>query len=210
MDLSFLGAGRRFQTLIDVGANDGAYGAYLQTLFSIPRVIAFEPLPDKAAQLRARGFEVHEAALDRTTGEVEFRINAYDAASSLRPVTDVLAAEWPHASEARIVRVRRARLDDLATDLADDVLIKVDAQGAEAEIVEGGARTFERAAAVIVEQTFRPLYEGQALFNDVHARLAACGLSLVGFKSQHVGKDGRPLFAHCVYERLGAASGSQA
>jgi FkbM family methyltransferase len=202
MDLAFLKRGRRFRTLVDIGANDGAYGAHLREFFAIERVFAFEPLPAHAAGLSARGFEVHPVALAAAPGRAPFIVNRYDAASSLRRLTPATASEWPEAAEATTIEVEKARLDDrLLQPLERDVLVKVDAQGAEPEIIDGGRRVFGEAAVVLIETCFVALYEGQGLFDDIHRRLSALGLRLAGIKHQHIGKDGRPLFAHAIYER---------
>lgn len=57
-----------------------------------------------------------------------------------------------------------------------------------------------RAAVILIEMTFLPLYEGQALFNGVHRRLDELGLELIGFRGQHASETkGEPIFAHTVY-----------
>lgn len=203
MEIRFIGEGRRFRTFVDIGSNDGAYGAYIQKLFDIPRVIAFEPLPLYADTLRERGFELHAVALDAEPGEGQFIVNKYPASSSLRPMTPTTLSEWSGVvEEVKTIPVRKARLDDeIAGVLEGDVLIKVDAQGAETEILQGGQRVFAQAAAIMIETNFVPLYRGEGGFNSIHAALAELGFHLSGFKSQHIGKNGRPLFAHCIYER---------
>jgi hypothetical protein len=45
------------------------------------------------------------------------------------------------------------------------LLIKVDAQGAEAEIFDGGENIFLIAKVVLIEVCFIELYENQLLFN---------------------------------------------
>lgn len=203
MDLSWLKARHDFRTLVDIGANDGSYGTFLRGFFEIENVHAFEPLPVHSEGLRAKGFRTYQMALGDSAGEAAFTVNAYDAASSLLPLTTACKEEWPNVREERTIRVRVERLDDALEDLERDVLIKVDAQGAEDRIIAGGRRTFAGAAAVLIEMTFVPLYAGQQLFNEVHAQLANLGFVLRGFKSQHVSqRTGEPLFAHCIYERM--------
>jgi hypothetical protein len=80
-------------------------------------------------------------------------------------------------------------------------LIKIDAQGAEREILRGGMLVISAARLVLIEMTFRPLYAGQALFNDVHRELDRLGFDLAGFRTQTVSvTSGEPLFGHAVYE----------
>ncbi|SEH30263.1 hypothetical protein [Magnetospirillum fulvum] len=54
-DLSWLAACHRPEVLIDIGANDGAYGAYLRKLFGASTAHAFEPLPQHAETLTTQG-----------------------------------------------------------------------------------------------------------------------------------------------------------
>jgi FkbM family methyltransferase len=203
VDLSFLKEGRAFRTLIDVGANDGASGEHLQGLFRVERVISFEPLPNRAQQVRERGFELHPVALDDQAGDGTLIRNKYDPASSLLPMTRTTLDEWSGVvEEVESIPVKRARLDDEVGEIALDLIIKVDAQGAETKIIDGGQRIFGLASVVLIETNFVPLYHGEGRFNEIHARLAKLGFQLSGFRSQHLAKvGGRPLFAHCIYER---------
>jgi FkbM family methyltransferase len=201
MDLSWLNARHNFQTLIDIGANNGDYGLHLSKVFGVKEVHAFEPLPNRHAELKAKGFTLHPVALADRNGEAQFHVNAYDAASSLLPLDDATRKEWPEASEARTIPVKLARLDDELAAPAEEILIKVDAQGAEEAIIAGGQRIFRAASAVIIEMTFVSLYKGEALFNGVHRQLDALGFGFIGIKDQYQAKNGEPLFAHCIYER---------
>ena len=200
-DVSWLNLRHRFPALIDIGANDGAFASYLVRALSIPRTIAIEPLPAHAPALRGRGFEVHSVALGNPAepGEVAFRVSEADAASSILPVTQRCLDEYPQVKLAETIRVPLRRLDDLIAPV-DGALVKIDAQGAEADILEGGRAVLERAAVILIEMTFLPLYEGQALFNGVHRRLDEFGFELIGFRGQHASETtGEPIFAHTVY-----------
>jgi FkbM family methyltransferase len=207
LDISYLKK-IEFKTLIDIGANNGEYGEFLKNIFNIKRVLAFEPLPDKLAILTAKGFEVFPIALHSESGDADFIVNQYDAASSLYSLTKTTMAEWPKVSELSVIKVKKSRLDDCVDQIESPLLIKVDAQGAEAEIIDGGENTFALAKVVLIEVSFIELYEKQSLFNDIHIRLTKLGFSLSGFKMQHVAKDGRPLFAHCIYSKPELATAS--
>lgn len=199
-DTAWLAARFRPDVLIDVGANDGAYGAFLQKQFGAQVVHAFEPLPQYADALAARGFVVHPVALSDRAGEADFHLNAYPAASSLLPTTDLCRKEYPQTARSSMCRVRLARLDDELPDPPQDSLVKIDAQGHELPIIRGGQRVLVAARAILIEMTFLPLYEGQALFNEVHRSLDELGFDLAGFLNQLTQQSsGWPLFAHCVY-----------
>src|SRR3954469_24341253 len=197
------------RTLIDIGANDGAYAEYLNDFFKPEVVHAFEPLAPTQPQLAALSarlphLTVHALALADEPGEAQFFQNAYAPASSLLPVSDHSRRIFPETAQESTATVTVARLDDVlpVASLPRDILIKIDVQGAEDRVIRGGRAVFSAAAIVLIEMSFVPFYEGQPLFEDVHSLLVACGLRLVGFKNQiDDPTSGRPLFAHCLYHR---------
>lgn len=195
---------RAVSTIIDVGANDGAYAAYLKRTFDAKLVHAVEPLPQHHERLAQRGFIVHPVALSSQRGRTQLHVPKFDAASSIRPLTKRCLTEFPQIGDDEAIEldVEVDTLDELVPDLPPDSLIKIDAQGAELDILKGGRRCVGKSAIVLIEMTFVPLYEGQALFNDVHHELEKAGLSLIGVNRQYASPaTGEPLFAHVVYER---------
>lgn len=90
---------------------------------------------------------------------------------------------------------------DRVMEPVPNAMIKIDAQGAEYTILGGGRNVVSAARLVLIEHTFRPLYQGQALFNELHARLDDFGFDLIGFRTQETDQDGVPQFAHAIYSR---------
>jgi FkbM family methyltransferase len=193
---------QRFSSLIDIGANDGAFGAFLQRRFAIETVHAIEPLSKHGSALRQRDFIVHSCALSDSDGAAELIISENDAGSSLLAPSQRCLDEYPQIRSVDREMVQVRPLDGLPLDpLPAPLLIKMDAQGLEPAIIRGGRQTFAKAQAVYVETSFVPLYEGSGLFGDVHAELSALGFELRGFRAQHEGANGEPLFAHVIYLR---------
>lgn len=202
-ELTWLVSDYRVHTIIDIGAHTGEYGTFLRDLFGAKMVYAIEPNPKHSSKLYAKGFNVHTVALGNVNlEEAEFKLSLYDAASSLRDITPKCLNEYPQVQYSGSIIVQVRRLDDLIKVIKHDLLIKVDAQGFESEIIQGGLGIFAKADVVLIEMSYEPLYEGQALFNEVHSLLASVGLHFVGVKQQHLSKSGRPLFAHCIYTRV--------
>jgi FkbM family methyltransferase len=197
------------RTVIDIGANDGKYVAYLNEHLRPRRIHAFEPLPAcrpalRALEARLPHLTVHDVALDERDGEATFYENAYGPASSLLPVSAQSKRAFPETARESARRVPLARLDDVlpVERLERDVLIKIDVQGVEDRVIRGGRAVFSAATFVLIEMSFVPMYEGQPLFEEVHELLVGCGLRLAGFKNQIDDvESGRPLFAHCFYRR---------
>jgi len=201
-NLSWLASQYRPEVLVDIGANDGAYGAFLQRVFGVRTVHAFEPLPQHHSKLLEYGFIVHPVALADRAGEAEFYVNAHNAASSLSRVTDLCRAEYPQTAVSTSSKVQLARLDDELPNPPVNSMVKIDAQGHELPIIQGGGKVLSAARIILIEMTFQLLYEGQALFNEVHAALDELGFEMSGFLNQYAQEGtGQPLFAHCAYIR---------
>lgn len=204
LEFKWLKLDNNFTTLIDIGANDGSFGKFLQEYMEIDQVIAFEPLDEHQAVLNEMGFKVHQMALGNENGVVEFTVNSQNASSSILPMSEFKKNKFPELSENQTVEVPIRRLDDVLNveELATDILLKIDTEGFEDKIITGGEKVFCAASAIIIEMSFVTMYEGQALFNDIHAQLSDLGFQLTGFKDQIcTTKERRPLFSHCVYQR---------
>lgn len=196
-------------TLLDLGANDGAYGAFIARYHRVRHAYFFEPQPQYAEQLRAVASaighaEVFQMALGDAEGEAELYSMAHPPSSSLLPPERAALREFPQHEVQRRVRVPVRCLDSVLADrtLEQDVFIKMDVQGVEDRVIRGGRSTFRRARVALVEMSFVPLFDGQALFEEVHALLVECGLRFAGIKNQvMMPATLRPAFAHCVYVR---------
>jgi FkbM family methyltransferase len=199
----------QIQTIVDIGANDGAYAEYLAGFFRPKVVHAFEPLQSCQAQLEALRqrlphLTIHPIALSDAPGEATFFAHDFGPASSLLQVSQAMRRVFPETDRATRATVTMARLDDIlpVASLEHDILVKIDVQGVEDRVIRGGSAVFSAAKVVLVEMSFVPMYDDQPLFEEVHGLLETCGLRLAGFKNQIAEPgSGQPLFAHCLYRR---------
>jgi hypothetical protein len=94
----------------------------------------------------------------------------------------VEAAESSAAVTAEAVQVRR--LDDIYWDVvseSDRVFLKVDAQGAEADVLAGAGEALKHVVGLQLELSLQPLYEGGATIELVLAELRERGFAPVWF-----------------------------
>jgi FkbM family methyltransferase len=200
---------RPITTLIDIGANDGAFGEFISGFLHVNRCYAFEPQARLQAQIEKRLAHVRHKrvfplALSDIEGTADFFENSNHPSSSLLRVSEHSKREFPQTSGEIPTKVRLALLDDVLTDedLGSDVFIKIDVQGVEDKVIRGGRRVFGRAKFVMIEMSFVPFYDGQPLFEEVHEMLFSLGLRFAGLKNQiNSPQTGQPLFAHCLYRR---------
>ena len=84
--------------------------------------------------------------------------------------------------------------------------MKIDVQGFEDRVLNGGEQTLLRTRVLIVEISFIELYSGQLLFDDLYSVIRNRGFSCVGF--EEVSRDrnsGRSLQADAVFVRQAAS-----
>ncbi len=101
-------------------------------------------------------------------------------------MADTHKQAFPHSRHETRVEVEVRRLDDVGPQLAirPQLLVRIDVQGGEKEVISGGDHALASAKILIVETSYRTLYEGQPLFADVHDQLAHLGFSFQGNMGQ--------------------------
>lgn len=202
-------AGHSFDRILDIGANEGQFATLARQIWPTARIDSFEPLPDVYAKLVERhaqdhAVHAHRLALGRSPGTVRMRQSDFSPSSSILPMAELHAREWPESRGHCLVDVPVVCLDDWARDQTDafgPLLIKIDVQGYELEVIEGGIDTLKVADWLVVEVSFYELYAGQPLFAQVHARLEEIGFTYRGNIEQYASKAGdRVLFADALFE----------
>lgn len=121
---------------LDVGAHEGAILAHVVAVAPAGRHHAFEPIPALAARLRERfpTVQVHEVALAGTSGFAPFHhVVSNPGYSGLRE----RRYDRPH-EEIVVRRVRLVRLDDELDAGLPIRFMKVDVEGGEYGVFEGG------------------------------------------------------------------------
>jgi FkbM family methyltransferase len=196
-------------TIIDIGANNGDFAEFLANYFQAEETYAFEALPSYIPELEAKkatisNFHIFNVALSDRNGTEIFYQNSYGPASSFLPVSNISKNEYPETEGETETLVKVSKIDELLEieNFLPDILIKIDVQGWEDKVIKGGYKVFSCAKFVLIEMSFVPLYENQALFEEVHSLLVDLGYRLAGFKNQvNSIQSGQPLFAHCLYWR---------
>nr|WP_283949811.1 FkbM family methyltransferase [Limobrevibacterium gyesilva] len=158
-------------TILDIGAHTGALTLPFAELPGL-RVIAFEPLPPAFMRLeqavRARygaippHVDLRQTALGDTAGSIALDVPVVGGVAQEQWASMVKDYEAMRRADPRIDAVQHftvplARLDDLA--LAGVTAIKLDAEGAEEDVLRGGADLLRRCQPVLsveIEERHRP------------------------------------------------------
>jgi FkbM family methyltransferase len=131
---------------VDIGANAGQILSTLVEVAPDGRHLAFEPVPALASALAARfpQVDVHQVALSNDRGQTDFVVHTQlPSRSSLRAV-----GYGPEETET--ITVETDRLDDVLPEGYVPDLIKIDVEGAELLVLEGGARTLEETHPLLL------------------------------------------------------------
>ncbi|WP_224447398.1 FkbM family methyltransferase [Haloprofundus salilacus] len=158
--------------LYDVGANTGVYSLAVAAAEPAARVVAFEPNPDVAAQLRTNvernefgdRIAVREEGVGAATETRRFHRSSYDELGSFDPRN---AGAW-EASVRDGIDVSVVALDDVVEGVGDDSEngggelpppdhVKIDVEGYGLEVLRGARETFVSARPTVY---FEPHVEG--------------------------------------------------
>jgi len=160
---------------IDVGANVGSVLRDIVRYAPKGHHIAYEPLTDLAERI-AHEFpdvDVRAAAASNRAGEATIhRVKARPSRSSLDPLN------YPD----RELEPTVVKLEDIDSHLPPGyapALIKIDVEGAEAQVLEGAQATLRRfRPIVVVEHDYKATEHFGARSRDVHRLLTDPGLRL--------------------------------
>ncbi len=174
-------------SIADVGCRWGFAEAW-ERLGEDVRVVGFDPDEQECARLRSRyaaagNIEIVAEALAAQAGPRSIHLASDPACSSLYPPDARLVGRVPELScmaETGVVEVTVSTLDIWRSSSGWGPIdfVKLDVQGAELDVLEGGTETLSDVVVLELEVEFNPLYEGQPLFADVDRFLRSHGFSL--------------------------------
>ncbi len=181
------------RTVLYIGANQGQDLPLLLLAYPVATVHCFEPQAECQPSLRAVAsahpgrVQIHCTALSDSEGTAVLRRPArHDQASSLFEPNEQMAERFPHVTDWHDEEVPTTTLDAWvgANPLTDDVLVKMDVQGAEGLVVDGGPATFAQARLVICELAVVPTYADAPDMRVMFDRLLDLGLGYAGETAQ--------------------------
>lgn len=176
--------------ICDIGARDMRSPAPYQRLLKegMAELSGFEPEEKAFAELQQKSDDSRryfQAAVGKP-GRSSFFIHQIGSLSSIyrikQAAADYLGKGFWTKRDIREVELDLVALDQVADFPAIDIL-KMDAQGAEFDILQGAQERLKKAVVVIPEVRFYQMYEGEPVWADVDRELRSQGFVLHKFVS---------------------------
>ena len=175
-----------FKTIIDIGANEGQFAGKILTVFPDALLHCFEPLPAVFSQLKIYfnsnpNVVLYNYGLGSRDEEKMIFKNEYSPSSSFLEMLDLHKSNFDFAVGVAPENISIRRLDDFfEKSIIRPLLLKIDVQGYEKYVLDGGKTVVQQADVVIIETSFYQLYKGQPLFDDIYQYLIKLGFQYAG------------------------------
>lgn len=199
----------KIDTLFDIGGNIGLFSKTIRLMLPEVKIYAFEPLPDCYLNMNMHmdgdgKYEGFNCGLGEKLEILFIEKSIHSPSSSFLKMGPIHRDAFPQTSQSQRLEVPVKRLDDLAKNfhLGQNIMIKVDVQGFEDKVIKGGMETFKKAKLIIIELSYRELYIGQPLFDDVYQQLVKIGFEFHGVMAQMPDPDTLDILdADCIFIR---------
>lgn len=190
------GFGYAPDVIYDVGASNGMWSSVINPIFPLAAYHLFEPLADTMAAYAESlagvlpshpNFQLHKIGLGNENETKEMAIfkggfgSTFLEIDRIKSIQDSLKAA-DHLETISSFPVRR--LDDFAAEqgLPHPHIVKMDTQGFEVEIIEGGRQTIRGADILLLETwLYRGYGETTPLLHELMAHVGELGFVLVDF-----------------------------
>ena len=161
------------EIIFDIGANVGVYSCIFATKYPRAVVYAFEPVPTTYTVLqkniKANGLEKHIVAHNFALWSKTGRVNMGMPDNRDQRNSGLFSA-YHTDNQVEIMAIPL----DSALNVKPD-FIKIDVEGAEAEVIKGGIRKFTAAKTIYIERGKQPI-PGAPLYREVEKLLKTAGL----------------------------------
>jgi FkbM family methyltransferase len=171
---------RNIDLVIDVGANRGQFGESLRASGYRGRIVSFEPVEKEFKTLAEKAlpdgnWEAHHCGLGAVAGEVAIHVAELTVFSSILPSTDAAAQHDSRTAIDHMETVQIRTLDEVAAGFSGNIFLKIDTQGYEKQVIEGGRQTLSRVAGILMELPIIHVYEGEWQFHEGLKFMAEAG-----------------------------------
>lgn len=147
----------------DVGANVGLYTWQVRKVCPLRNILAFEPDPENFKLLEmtrneanAKNLEIYAHALSYKDGDTSFFQDTLTSATGCVAGKDKPWIEQYLNGSSNTISVKTQTLDSVVKDDKIPSLIKIDVEGHEIEVLDGGRKTLSQKKPLLIIESFPP------------------------------------------------------
>jgi len=165
----------KIDCVFDVGANKGQFATGIRQGGYTGRIESFEPLSDALSVLRTASaqdgnWNVNPFAMGNQACSQEINISANQHSSSFLDFDDAMDNTHIETDYVGTETVKIETLDNVYEDIranAERVYLKIDTQGFERSVIEGGHKSLEHINLVQMELSLIANYKGESLIEEM-------------------------------------------
>lgn len=171
---------RKIDTVIDVGANVGQFGEGLRAEGYQGKIISIEPIASVFEELSKKAtadgnWETHRCGLGAQPGRAQIHVSELTVFSSILDITSTASLHDSRTAVTRTEEIEIRTLDQVAAGLSGNILLKIDAQGYERQVIDGGRETIARVLGIQLELPVIRVYQGEWQFHEALKFMADIG-----------------------------------
>jgi FkbM family methyltransferase len=196
----------RIDTIVDVGANEGQFGAMARELGFTGDIHSFEPVKqtyDRLVETAAHDdrWTTHNLALGRQPGTLSINVSEGSVFSSLLKPNDYGAERFSGIKVQRQEQIEVSTFDHfMQKHLGGErrIFLKMDTQGYDLEVFAGAAASLNSICGILSELSLIPIYDGMTDYLETLATYQKHGFSVSGMYSVNRNDDLSLIEVDCV------------
>lgn len=171
---------RNIDVVLDVGANVGQFGASLRAQSYRGKIVSYEPISTVYRTLAVNTatdleWDINNFALGLKSEFATINVSVSSEFSSILPSTCAAMKYNDAAAITGTETIEVRKLDDVFPRPSGNTLLKIDTQGYERQVLEGGRSLLPKLKGVLMELPIVHLYQGTWQFHEAIEFMADAG-----------------------------------
>jgi len=177
---------------LDIGANRGQFFSEVKVAFPDVEACLIEPNPN-CGKINRLGVEVHSCGISNKSGIMPLIVPKTKMNSKAGTFYKDINFALMNADDLIRIDVPVYTLDELFINRSFD-LIKIDVQGSELDVIDGGTNTIQTAKYLIIECSLKEFNIGAPLADKIVKKLEELGFYIESILDRHyLGTDPNPI-----------------
>ena len=186
---------------LDIGANTGQFAIEWRKIFPACKITSIEPNPHCEKGLKKIGVTYYQYGISDKIGELELILPK--AKSNSKGASFYKEINFNSLPDTEILKIKVpvTTLDNLFPNDIFDV-IKIDVQGAELDVINGGGITLAKSSYVIIEVSLTPYNEGAPLADVIVKRMEDFNFFIQDIVGRHTNKFGNTIQLDLLFAKI--------